>query len=261
MTSPAPDSPTTGDSPPKTPGPHQRHGSATVALPGAFISAGGYVILEKYRWRTPPDVFKVLNDEFDFDLDAATEDACALCPRWFTAAEDCLTANWHFGWRYHDDQGVVRNYEPGILRVNSAGLITKGVKIRTAFINPPYGSKGLPKKVREAFPDQPLEAFPGTAAFVRRGWEMSRKGITVVCLIAQALDTEWLRKLIMLADEVRIGPRIRFIDVKGQVGTQPSGGHMLVIFRPNVPDDGWENGPRRVVWDWDPYGGKNDGKK
>ena len=31
---------------PKRDSPHQRHGSATVALPGAFISGAGYVVLE-----------------------------------------------------------------------------------------------------------------------------------------------------------------------------------------------------------------------
>ena len=84
---------------------------------------------------------------------------------------------------------------------------------------------------------------------------MSRTGITVVCLVAQAMDTEWMRRAIMRADEVRFGPRIKFIDVNGKIGAQPSGGHMLIIFRPHTPADGWGDGPKRVVWNWDPYGG------
>jgi len=39
--------------------------------------------------RTPPEIFEPLNAEFDFDLDAAADDANKLAPRYLWDALDC----------------------------------------------------------------------------------------------------------------------------------------------------------------------------
>lgn len=47
------------------------------------------------EWSTPPDLFAELDRELGpFTLDAAATDANALCPAYFTAADDGLTQEW-----------------------------------------------------------------------------------------------------------------------------------------------------------------------
>jgi phage N-6-adenine-methyltransferase len=44
--------------------------------------------------RTPAALFRKLDDEFAFTLDAAASDANALCTRYFTRADDALGQDW-----------------------------------------------------------------------------------------------------------------------------------------------------------------------
>lgn len=46
-------------------------------------------------WGTPPEVFAMLDDVYDFQLDAASTHANALCRRHFTAQDDGLSRDWH----------------------------------------------------------------------------------------------------------------------------------------------------------------------
>ena len=46
------------------------------------------------EWATPPHIFKVLHEEFDFSLDVAASDAQHVLPRYFTAADDGLSKSW-----------------------------------------------------------------------------------------------------------------------------------------------------------------------
>jgi phage N-6-adenine-methyltransferase len=52
------------------------------------------------EWRTPPDVFAALHDEFDFDIDLAATAANHLLPSWYgpgstlADGEDALTVPW-----------------------------------------------------------------------------------------------------------------------------------------------------------------------
>lgn len=45
-------------------------------------------------WRTPPEIFGPLNEEFHFTLDAAATDSSAKCPKYFTPETDGLSASW-----------------------------------------------------------------------------------------------------------------------------------------------------------------------
>ena len=47
-----------------------------------------------HEWTTPPELFRVLNAEFGFMLDAAASDDNHLCPFYLTEKEDGLVANW-----------------------------------------------------------------------------------------------------------------------------------------------------------------------
>ena len=46
------------------------------------------------EWSTPKDLFDSLNEEFHFDLDAASTDENALCERHFTRENDGLLQSW-----------------------------------------------------------------------------------------------------------------------------------------------------------------------
>jgi phage N-6-adenine-methyltransferase len=48
----------------------------------------------KDEWRTPPELFGLLEREFRFDLDAAATKENALCPAYFTTKEDALSCDW-----------------------------------------------------------------------------------------------------------------------------------------------------------------------
>ena len=47
------------------------------------------------KWQTPPGIFRQLNDEFQFTLDAAAEPETALCGTYFTEEDDALKQDWH----------------------------------------------------------------------------------------------------------------------------------------------------------------------
>jgi phage N-6-adenine-methyltransferase len=49
------------------------------------------------NWRTPPELFKVLDNEFHFDVDVAASDENHLCPYYITQEMDALTTPWGFG--------------------------------------------------------------------------------------------------------------------------------------------------------------------
>ena len=46
-------------------------------------------------WETPLPLFKALDDEFGFELDAASSDENALCVQHLTATDDALKVAWH----------------------------------------------------------------------------------------------------------------------------------------------------------------------
>lgn len=45
-------------------------------------------------WSTPQWLFDVVNEEFKFTLDPATNGSNSLCPKFFTEIEDGITQNW-----------------------------------------------------------------------------------------------------------------------------------------------------------------------
>ena len=79
-------------------------------------------------WRTPPAVFKWLDDEFNFDLDAASSGENALCDRHLTKQHDALTTDWRMFGSQSGDPPVV-------------------------FVNPPYG-RGLADWIAKASEEQ-----------------------------------------------------------------------------------------------------------
>ena len=77
---------------------------------------------EKNSWRTDPEVFKALNAEFDFSMDAACSVKNTLVPRcYLTAEDDAISSDW------------------------SAKLTLYEQRNKNVWVNPPYG-RGMIKK-------------------------------------------------------------------------------------------------------------------
>jgi len=60
-------------------------------------SSGDWDIIHSSKnleWRTPPELFKMLNDEFVFDVDAASSPENALCDHYWTPDDDALAIDW-----------------------------------------------------------------------------------------------------------------------------------------------------------------------
>lgn len=155
--------------------------------------------LRKRRWRTSPRLIASLRAEVrGFALDAAAEPGAAVCPVWLGpggVAEDCLRVRW-------------RDFTFG-----GSGVV---------WFNPPWGSRLVPD-------DGP--PIPGTADFVAAAVRNARQGPVVLMLVPTAPDTEWWRSAYRAADEVRLLPRVRFVDPDtGEVGDSPPGGG-VTLFR------------------------------
>lgn len=50
-------------------------------------------------WQTPPELFKLLDDEFHFDIDAAASPENALCKRYFSEEDSAFDHELCGGWR------------------------------------------------------------------------------------------------------------------------------------------------------------------
>jgi len=142
---------------------------------------------DKSEWQTPPWLFKRLNDEFQFNLDAAATFENRLVNAFFDKNSDALTKDW-------------------------------GGKGSTVFLNPPFGRGAVDAFAKKAF------------------WE-SRDGAIVVCLFPFS-GAKWFRTYCLLADEIRIIGRVKFIgkNLDGTLCTdRPSMQDIcVVVFRPGV---------------------------
>lgn len=144
-----------------------------AALRGKFEST-------KQDWETPAELFKGLDDEFHFTLDAAASAKNTKVPRaYFSKSRDGLRQDWgqHLVW-----------------------------------INPPYGDRGRP-----------------ISAWVRKAYEASLSGATVVLLIPARTNTNWFHSFCLAKAEVRfLRGRPKFSGTKHGL-PQPL---CLIVFRP-----------------------------
>ena len=73
----------------------------------------------KQNWETPQELFDKLNNEFNFDLDAAASDENHKCENYFTEEQNALEQDWS--------------------------------KYKSIFINPPYDSKLQTEFLKKAY--------------------------------------------------------------------------------------------------------------
>ena len=111
------------------------------------------------EWETPPEIYADLHKEFAFTLDPASTNQNAVCPKFFTYADDGLSQDW-----FHD----------------------------IVFLNPPYG-----RSIKH---------------WIKKAYEESLKGATVVCLIPSRTDTKWWHDYCMQGTIRFIKGRLKFIN-------------------------------------------------
>lgn len=112
-------------------------------------------------WQTPPELFAKLNEEFNFEIDAAAGANNHLCSKYFSEEDSALDKNW----------------------------IDYGKNI---WLNPPYG-RALSK-------------------FVKKAYEESQKGCTVVLLIPARPDTKAWHQYCSKGEVRFIKGRLKFIN-------------------------------------------------
>ena len=139
---------------------------------------------EDMTWATPQDFFDKLDKEFHFTLDPCCVPETAKCDTYFTPKEDGLKQSW---------QG------------------------HTVFMNPPYGKpekacKPNCKKKKCVERGFHIEKYvPGQADWIKKAYEESLNGTTVVCLIPSRTDTDVWNDYCMKASEIRfVKGRLKF---------------------------------------------------
>ncbi len=166
---------------------------------------------EESRWRTPLELFEVLDREFGFELDAAADDLNALCPYWFDEACDGLSQDWNSPTTYRANALEVGPCPPP--------------PWETVWLNPPYGRHSTPR-------------------WIEKAWKESRAGLTVVCLVMACTETAWWHDLVSRATQVRfLRRRLHFKGPDGKTGPAPKGS-AVVVFTP-----WWTGPPQFVLWD------------
>jgi len=112
------------------------------------------------EWATPNELYRVLDDRYNFTLDPCSTKENAKCKVYFTKEDNGLEKDW-------------------------SG--------HTVFMNPPY-SKGEQKK------------------WIRKAYEESLKGSTVVCLLPARPDTKvWYQYCTKASEIIFLVGRVKFI--------------------------------------------------
>lgn len=158
-------------------------------------------------WATPQGFFDKLNAEFGFELDVCATVDNAKCARFFTIADDGLKQEWRGGER------------------------------RVIWMNPPYGEPEQPckqscKKKRCSQRGFHNGAYrPGIIDWMRKAYEASLAGETVVCLVPARTDTRWWHDYAMKGEVRFVRGRLKFGGVKDSAPF-PSA---VVVLRPPAP--------------------------
>lgn len=155
-------------------------------------------------WSTPEYIFDWLNEEFHFDLDVCANELNHKCNWWFGYNKnlfiDGLKVIWMGGSAAHNN-GIIVGQEFDKL---------------ICWMNPPYS-----------------DPYP----WVKKAYEESQKGCTVVCLLPADTSTKWFHEYVLNKAEVRfVQGRIKFVDPETGKDTDnaPKFGSIIAIYGPNI---------------------------
>lgn len=163
------------------------------------------------NWRTPPETFDPLHDEFRFTLDAAASHENALLPNYCTPEGQWITM--------HGEEGEER------IQITIRDGLHATWDMERVWCNPPYS----PAPVLYAFVEK-------CANHAKAG------GLAVMLLNASTTDTRWWHKFIWDCKlhrprervEVRFLPkRIAFLDDNGVAQKSPRYSNQIVVFHPH----------------------------
>lgn len=158
------------------------------------------------EWETPKALFDQLNSEFNFEIDVCATYENRKCNNWL-------------------------GHGPG-------NIFTDGLKHNwgnmVCWMNPPYGEPEFPcednckKKKCKNRGHHITEYMPGVNDWVKKAYEESLKGATVVCLLPARTDTKWFHNWVLGKAEIRfIKGRLKFVGAPSSAPF-PS---MLAIYR------------------------------
>lgn len=154
------------------------------------------------EWQTPQALFDKLNDEFNFDVDVAASEKNSKCNRFIDQYLDALDRE--YGWNiYSVTQGSLNHKTTG-----------------RCWMNPPYSRGNIDK-------------------FVKKAFEESQKGCTVVGLVKFDPSVSWFKKWIYgKAHEVRMCyKRVRFINPDtGKQAGNPTFPSAIIVWKPGIPE-------------------------
>jgi phage N-6-adenine-methyltransferase len=150
----------------------------------------------KNSWGTDPLIFRAMNQEFNFGLDAAANFKNHLVDVFLTKEDDALKTDW---------LGTMKKFW-------SAQENPKN----TVWINPPYG-RGYIKQ------------------FMNKAIEEKQKGVTSVLLVPATLDAQWLPLNEIFEIRIVTGGRLSFYHpITNKKVNGNTKGSMFVIFRPST---------------------------
>lgn len=180
-------------------------------------------------WRTPPDLYAMLNRRFAFTYDAWASHENALCRTYSTVKGT---------FRIESASGDVD-------QVDALDGLSQDWRGRRTFGNPPYSDpehacldNGRCKKKRCVSRGYCIdENVPGIPDFVAKHAAERNNADVDVALLPDARDTAWWRSFVKPhAQDFPIG-RVRFINpATGEPGTSPPGGIAVVVWTPDWLD-------------------------
>jgi phage N-6-adenine-methyltransferase len=149
----------------------------------------------KDEWGTPPELFKKLDAEFHFQIDAAATLNNAKCIGYFDKEANALEI----------DTWIPDGYNSEDIPISD--------EFYRIFLNPPYSNGNLEK-------------------FMKKAYIESLKGAIVVCLVPFS-GAGWFKRWAMKAYEIRIIGRVRFVGYKKDgttIRNTPTFDSCIVIF-------------------------------
>lgn len=176
--------------------------------------------------RTPKELFKWLDQEFHFDIDACASKGTSLCNYWFGPGAD------PDDWTIEDDEQYGSHTDATQLDWYEAALAVLGsaadeVYPPTIFFNPPYSRK------------LKISLIP----FVERAVAAAQRGAVVVGLLPASQQTPWYQKYVYglegtrwtgfaATEERRIPHRVSFLTDTGEEQGNAGVNHNVIVWRP-----------------------------
>lgn len=215
---------------------------------------------EDPNWRTPPECYQKLDQEFDFSLDGAADSTSTLCT-------------------YYLGPGSVYGEDALVTDISEW-------KDHHVFLNPPfsrtlaaaYRTGKIKDKATKEWVSHPIDAFKADSyeieSWARWCWRWSQKGFTIVALMPFTPQTDWYRRYVYghvwdegqpaesapstgfwtwgghaAREERRLPHRISFLRSNGESAANAGVNTAVIVWKPNPGIVGpWQ--PHSFYWSY-----------